>query len=160
NQTVVSTRRAWEEGDAVKYETEGGVKSLPKAAVLRIKHSPPVIVERAPVPPQVRSSSDPAPAPQPLAVPFPLSAENKDVSPEMTRGLQEGVESEPANRQVRADLVRALNAQAALLNLRGEYQDAIVALRRALAWEPKDLTSLINLAGLQYEVGDYRAAEE
>jgi len=155
NQTVISTPRAWEEGDEVKYETAGGVKSLPKSAVARIHQSPPVYVERIPVRP-LDAPPPAAPVPPPRA---PEPPDGAAATPEAIPRLREQVRQEPGNRRARQDLVRALNAQAATHHGRGEHGEARAALEAALIHEPKDLTTLLNLAAIQYETRDLRAAE-
>ncbi|MBI3655543.1 MAG: tetratricopeptide repeat protein [Acidobacteria bacterium] len=160
NSTIVSTRRAWEEGDEIKYEAAGGIKSLPKSAVLKLKQIPPVIVERVPVRHGAKPSISPPGAEKPVAIPLPAPQGNAALSLDALQRLRTQVHAELADANLRTQLIGALNAEAALMNGRNDHQEAIALLREALALAPNDLNSLINLAGALLTVRDLRAAEE
>jgi tetratricopeptide (TPR) repeat protein len=84
----------------------------------------------------------------------------KGVSEEIIKRLTQNLDEDPGNLRFKKELVSALNSYASLQSLRGDLQGAQSSLERALSYDKTNLTTLINLATLQYQTGNYRASED
>jgi tetratricopeptide (TPR) repeat protein len=160
NQSIIVSSRAWVEGDEVKYETAQGVKTVPKGQVLKITNAEPVILPKYGFSSEARrTEAGPKSDNKPVRLPL-LTSSKPDVTAETLQRLKENLQAEPDNERRRNELVGALNGNAARQIARGDYTDAVASLRSALSYNPADVPTLINLASIQYQTGEYRSAEE
>jgi tetratricopeptide (TPR) repeat protein len=154
---------AWEEGDHIKYQTSQGTKTIPKSTVQRIQHQEPS------APPgrtpkkygiALETGREPTSGANRSHVTIPFNVPSKDVSDAIILRLKENVRTDPGDLRSKNELIEALNSYASLQLLKGDAQAARSSLQQALAYDKKNLMTLLNLSILLYQTAEYRSAED
>lgn len=163
NGTVLVVDKAWEEGDHIKYQTSQGIKTIPKSTVQHIQHQEP-IAPPGPTPRKygiaLETNREPTSGANRGHVTMPFNVPSKDVSDAIVLRLKENVRADPSDLRSKNELIEALNSYASLQLLKGDAQAARSSLQQALAYDKKNLMTLLNLAILLYQTAEYRGAEE
>ena len=155
---ILLVNKAWEEGEEVKYTSNGGIAILPKSRVLRIQQE-----KETPAPAQrwgigvaqggtAGQSSGPS-APNALAG-------GSTVSKEALARLRENLNADPSDTRAKGELVYALNSVAALEIAQGDLKSAQRDLEEALRLDGRNPLLSSNLAVILLRLGNYHAAEE
>ena len=163
NGSVLVVEKAWQDGEQVKYQSSAGTKTLPKSSVNRIEHQEPAPGSVFPTRKYgiaIETVADSSSRSSHGAVPVPLASNSKDVSEETIKRLKENVEADPVNLRAKNDVIEALNSYASLQLLRGDSRGARNSLLQALSYDQRHLQTRLNLAVLNYQTGEYRAAED
>jgi len=163
NGSVLVVDKAWEEGDQIKYQTSQGIKTIPKSTVQDVQHQEPAV---APEPPPkkygiaLETEGTLTLGTNRSRVSMPLNIPSKDVSDAIIVRLKENVKSDPGDLRSKNELIQALNSYASLQLLKGDAQAAKGTLQQALAYDQRNLMTLVNLAILFYQAAEYRNAED
>jgi tetratricopeptide (TPR) repeat protein len=163
NGNVLVVEKAWEEGDQIKYQTSQGIKTIPKDTVQRVQHqvpsAPPGATSRS-YGIAIETDRETTSGANRRQVSMPFSVSSKDVSDEIVLRLKENVRSDPGDLRAKNELIEALNSYASLQLLKGDAQSARRSLQQALAYDKRNLMTLLNLSILLYQAAEYRGAEE
>ena len=163
NGNVLVVEKAWEEGVEIRYQTGGKVQTLPKSAVKRIQEQKPLPAPEGAVPRYGIGMDDrgAAAGEKPLlSKTTNLRGGTSAVSNELLNRLRENLKSAPADPHAKSELAQALNSLASLQVAQGDFSAAKSSLEEALALDKKSLTTLANLAIVNYRTGNYRASED
>jgi tetratricopeptide (TPR) repeat protein len=163
NGSVLVVEKAREEKDRVEYQTSEGVKTIPRSSVQRIYYETSTARTALPsrkygIAVEDQTSSKPDVIRPAMTVPSDMGT--KEVSEEIIKRLAQNLNDDPGDLRSKKELINALNSYASLQSIRGDLQGAQNTLERALSYDKTNLTTLINFATLQYQTGNYRAAED
>jgi tetratricopeptide (TPR) repeat protein len=160
--SVLVVDKVWEEGNSVKYQTATGIKDLPKATVRRIQQQKSTAPTLTPTPKYgiaVETNSNSSGDRSQTQVP-PMSGSAKEISEDVIRRLKENLKANPGDEQSRDQLITALNSQGSLQVLKGDLEAARITLQQAISLDKRNPALLMNLAIVQFRLGEYRMAED
>jgi tetratricopeptide (TPR) repeat protein len=158
--TVMVVEKVWQEGDQIKYQTSGGVQTLPAKVVRQIQKES---LSRATGGSQkwsfgvevdgkgTRTSTSAGRSSASGATAFSNEA--------LTR-LRENLNADPSDIQAKLELIRALNLFASLQVTQGDLSGALASLEEALNLDRRNPVILANIAAIHLRLGNYRAAED
>ena len=161
--SVLVVDSAWEEGNSIKYQTSTGTKEVPKSSVSRIQQQKNVKASGSPTP-RYGIATETTPAPQvdrpQTQLQVTVSGAPGVVSEDIIIRLRENLKSRPGDDRSRDELAHALNSLGSLQVLKGDLVAARGTLLEAISLDKKNPTLLVNLAVVQFRLGEYRLAED
>jgi len=162
NGSVLVVEKAWEEGGEVRYQASGKVQNLPKSAVNRIQEQKPLPAPEGSARRYGIAVSDHIPSVEKLTPTQSIGFRGNPqaVSKELLNRLRENFRSTPSDAHAKLELIQGLNSLAAIQAAQGDLAGAKNSLEEALGLDKKIVTTLANLAVVNYRTGNYRASED
>jgi len=155
---MLLVEKAWIEGDEVKYQTNRGVKSVPRSSVRQIQGE-----TLPPADPSSRKWSlgggPVQPASPSVAAPSAPSA-GSEFSSDALKRLRQNLAANPNDIRAKAELIAALDSVGWLQVTQGDLAGARTTLEEAVSLNRQDPLLLLNLAFVHLRMSNYAAAEK